>query len=501
MRRVVSVLEVAEPAIWDELATLVAIDDHTVEVLDPRRRVVDAAFERDVLPALEGVLVRYARRDAAEAARALAEAEAAVVGLPNATRRVLHAAQRHALDGLVIGRQAWDPLHDANHVRALHGAGLIRPLPDDDAPPYAGRYRLADDLPPPPEIAYDLDEAVMDETDDLPPDGPGPMTLLHDMASLAAALEHHAPKLTHAGTLAVADAKRVGRHLADPDLADGARLEEHPRWGRALRGLHALKMVSVDPLARTLHLDLGLEASLRGSTEEATDRLVHRLVDADLHVVVPAVRAALAQAKDGAVDEVVFLDLLREQHRDVLFPAWSRDGVDVYPTHGDALPRPYDDDGFDRVEGRMVGAALARMARFGLLRRAPGVFAGTADGRRWAGAGHLHAPPVWATSDLELVVPPDAVTPWERFQLERLGRCLQRDTVDRYRLEKASLATWLSTHDVDEAIGLLRRRCVGLPQGVVDTLMAWAAAAQRVVLTRGVVLGDDPADAVTPARG
>jgi hypothetical protein len=401
---------------------------------------------------------------------------------------VLVAAQRHALDDVVIGRQAWDPTRDAGAVRALHGAGLLVALPDDDAPPYHGRYRLNPDLPPPPPVSYDFADAVMPETDDLGEARPGPVQLLHDLASLAAALEAVQVKVTHQGTVTVADAKRLGRRLADDVLVSTGRLEEHPRWGRALRGLQALQVVSTDALSRELHLDLGLEAALAGETEDACDRLVHRLVERDLHVVVPAVRAALRQAGDGAVDELVFLELLREQHRDVLFPAWLHDGREVYPLVGAERPRAYDADAFDDVEAPMVRAALARMVRFGLIRRAPGVFAGTADGRRWAAAQGGPHPPVWVTGDLELVVPPDAVTPWERFQLERLGRCLQRDVVDRYRLEREGLVTWLSTHDVEEALELLRRRCPALPTTVVEALRSWARSAEQVVLTRGVLV-------------
>ena len=67
------------------------------------------------------------------------------------------------------------------------------------------------------------------------------------------------------------------------------------------------------------------------------------------------------------------------------------------------------------------------------------------------------------------VVPPDAVTPWERFQIERLGR-------------------WLATHELDEALDLLRRRCPAVPPVVEDTLRQWARGATRIVLTTGIVV-------------
>ncbi|MCB9680530.1 MAG: hypothetical protein H6733_03590 [Alphaproteobacteria bacterium] len=484
---VVSVLQVADPVLWAELEAIVPLDAHVTEVIDDRRRVVDAAFERELLPELRGrVLVRYARRDPGERSETVAHLVEEVASLRAEHRRVLAAAQRHALDDVVIGRHAWDPVHDAPAVRALHGLGLITAVPEQDAAPYEGRYRLHPDLPPPPPVPYDFTEAVMDETDDLSTAGPGVLGLLHDMASLAAALTHDDTRVTHAGTVTVADARKLGRRLADDGLATAGALETHPRWSRALRGLHALHVVTLDPLARVLHLDLGLEATLAGTTEEATDRLVHKLVDRDLHVVVPAIRAALAQAGPGAVDELVFLELLRDQHRDVLIPPWERDGERVYPALEGEPHRPYDDDGFEVVETRMIHAVLARLQRTGLLRRAPGVFAATPDGRRWAAASTTPLPPVWVTGDLEVIVPPDAVTPWERFQLERLGRCQQRDVVDRYRLERADLEAWLAWHDVDEALALLERRCPAVPPTVRETLTSWATSALRIVLTRGV---------------
>lgn len=489
--RAVSVLEVADPAVWDELAARVALDPHVGEALGPTRRVVRPSFEKEILPKLaeQGapVLVRWARRDPAAAEASAQQLEAVVAALPAEARRVLHAAQHHAESGLVLGMHAWDPLTDAPSVRALHGAGLIEELPDEApiAPtiPYLGRYRLHPDLPPPPPIAYDFVDALMDETDDLEAPRPGPVGLLHDLASLAAAIEHTGPRRTHAGTIAKTDAKKLGTRLG----VSLQSVEDDERWGRALRGLEALRVVSMDPLARELHLDLGLETTLSGDTADAVDHLVHRLLEADLHGVVPAVREALRQAGDGAVDELVFLELLRDQHRDVIFPAWHRDGALWYPLVEDRS-RPYDDDGFTKVERPMVGALLGKLSRLGLVRRAPGVFAATADGRVWAGVRAIAAPPVWVSSDLEVLVPPDAITPWERYQLERLSRCLGRDVVDRYRLERKGLETWLSTHDLDEALEVLRRRCPALPATVEDTLASWARSAMRVVLTRGVLL-------------
>ncbi len=484
--RSVSVLGVADPALWSELAALGLTPEHVAQELDPHRRIVTPTFERELLPALgDKVLLRYARRPSQQIEASRDDLSRRIAELRAAVRDLLHAAQRHALDEVVMGIHAWDPEHDARKVRELVGAGLL--MPERADAPIIGRYRLNPDLPPPPSVDYDFAEAVMDETDDLSEPEAGPVELLHDLAALAAAIDHTGAKRTYKGTVAKADSKRIGKWLGSAEVAQG-NLESSPRWGKALRAIEALGAVSVDPIERTMHLDVGLEATLEGSDADAVDRFVHRLMDRDLHVVLPAVRSALAQAGPGAIDEMIFLELLGEQHRDVLFPAWSRRGQAVYPSAEGETERPFDAEGWERVECRLIGRALDRCATLGLIRRADGVFAGTEDGRRWAGAHDGPRPPVWVTSDLEVVVPPYAITPWERFQLERLGRCLARDTVDRYRLNRDGLVTWLRAHDVDEALELLARRCPGVPATVSETLVEWARSAQRFVLTRGVLV-------------
>lgn len=485
--RAVSLLTVSDPVVWEELAAEGAAD-----ALGPARDPLtrEVADERALLQAVgTRLLIRYARRDAAEMASTRSDLSHRVEALPSAAKRVLFAAQRHALDGLVVGRQVWDPLHDAPSVRALHGAGLIESL-NDPGEPFTGRYRLNPDLPDPPPVPYDFAEAAMGLTDDLSEPTVGVVGLLHDMASLAAALERVRTRRTLKGEISKADARKLGKRLGDGELEKTGNFAGQERWARALRGLEALGVVTTDPLQRDLHLDTGLESTLAGEVEDACDRLVHRLVDRDLHSVLPAIRAALKVAGDGAVDELVFLELLAEQHRDVLIGSWNRQGIEVYPLLGEQVARRYDDEGWEVVETGMIKATLNRLVRLGLLRRAPGVFAATVDGRQWASGAPQPMPPVWVTGDLELVVPPGSVTPWERFQLERLGRCLARDVVDRYRLEHRGLITWLSTHELDDALELLRRRCPGVPASAIDTLTAWAASAERIVLTRGVLVED-----------
>ncbi|MBA2319553.1 MAG: hypothetical protein H0V89_00225, partial [Deltaproteobacteria bacterium] len=76
--RSVSVLEVAEPSVWTEIEA-VAPAGWSAETLDERRRVVTPVFEKQVLPGLrDRILVRYARRDAAQVAADVAEVACAV---------------------------------------------------------------------------------------------------------------------------------------------------------------------------------------------------------------------------------------------------------------------------------------------------------------------------------------------------------------------------------------------------------------------------------------
>ena len=104
------------------------------------------------------------------------------------------------------------------------------------------------------------------------------------------------------------------------------------------------------------------------------------------------------------------------------------------------------------------------------------------------GAARPPVAPLWIGSDLELIVPPESVTPWERFQLERMSRCVMRDVVDRYILDQDGLSAWLSGHDLSEALDLLRRRSPGVPLVVEETLLGWERVALQVVITHGVLL-------------
>jgi hypothetical protein len=476
--RVVSVLEVAEASLWSAVRAAVDLDAHVVAWRSDLRCEVAPSF-RAVLPALAarglGPLVKSARRPAPSASRGLPPAE-----LPRASLALLHRAQRHAVHGRFLDRHALDPEQEVAGLRPLLGAGWVIPDPADPR-----WYALHPALPPPPPLVFDAADALLPPPDDLAPPRPGPHALLHDAASLAAAIAAVPVRRSVSGPLLKADEKRLAAHLGIEGPVETAE-----RWGRAFRALDALQVVSTDPITREVHLDLQLEVVLEGDAADAVQALLERLVEADLRPLLELVRAALHQAGEQAVDDVIFSDLVREQQRTVLFWPWSRDGERVYP--GDE-GRAFDDEGFDEVEARMIGVLLARLERLGVITRAPGVFAATPDGRVWARAPRSAAPPVWVTSDLEVVVPPDAVSPWERFQLERLGRCLGRDAVDRYRLERRPLEAWLRTHDLDEALGWLRRRAPGLPRSVEDTLRGWARAASRVVLWEGIVEESEPA--------
>lgn len=485
-RRAVSVLEVAHEGWWERLEALTDLHAHTVASDRPTARVVLPQSESSVLADLgDRVFVRYARR-APEAPAPREPLTDRIDTLAPSSRALLHRIQRLAVRGEVVGLQAWDPEREAEHVRPLLVLGLLEALPGD--PHGVGRHTVAPSLPRPPEVAYDFEEAVFDRPDDLAPPRPGPAGILQDAASLAAAVLHVEPKRIGSGDLSRTDSKRLGRWLGEPALVEGAPLEQHPRWGLALRALEALAAVSMDPMDRVLRVDLGLERTLEGTITEAVHRFVCAVLDRDLHPLLPAVRAALRDAGAGAVDEVVFLDELRLQHRDVVLPPWRRDGVAVYPHLPSEEVRLYDEAGWERVEVPAVHRALRRLARIGLIQRAPGVFAATPDGLQWAAARDAPRPPIWVGSDLEIIVPPHALTPGQRFSVERLGRCVSRDVTDRIRLERESVERWLAWHDVDEAVQILLERAPGVPRGVVEALEAWQSAVCQVVLTRGVLI-------------
>ncbi len=487
-RRAVSLLTVAHDGWWERLSDSLDLDAHTVPTEEPLVRILRPRMERSLLDAMgETVFIRYESRarpgDDAQPSSALLER---VDALDRRTCEVLHRIQRHAVQGEVVGLQTWDPIFDWEAVRTLLVMGLLEAVVGD--PPRIGRHRLSPGLPEPPPIPYDFSDAFFAPPDDLAPARPGPAGILQDAASLAAAILHVEPKRVLAGGLSRADSRKLGRWLGDAALAQGAVLEDCARWGLALRALEALGAVSMDIMDRVLRVDLGLEGTLAGSITEAVHRFVCAVLDRDLHPVLPAIRAALRQAGDDAVDEVVFVDELRIQHRSVLYPRWDRDGETVYPMAAGERPRSYDETGWEKVESRAIERALSRLARIGLIRRAPGVFAATEDGQQWAAERDAPRPPVWVGSDLEIIVPPHSLTPGERFAVERLGRCVRRDVADRIRLERESVTRWLAWHDVDEAVGILLSRAPGVPRSVVETLLAWQTSVCQVVLTRGVIV-------------
>lgn len=487
MKRAISLVEVADPSVWSELRSLGPLDDHLEPGdVSPNRRIAKPSFQKEFLAVLHDrglrVLVRRARR--APDIHAAEPLAASTADLPDASRKLLYELQRHAVDGQVLLSHAAEPAVARDPLRALIGASLAEIATEASASADNPTIRLHPDLPLPPAIAYDFTEAVMDAPDDLPPPRPGPLRLLHDLAALAAAIERERPQRTHAGTVAKADSRRLGALLG----GFAETLENDPRWGMAMRGLEALRGIHVDPIARDLSLDHGLDRTLSGTATESIHRLVEQLVEPDLRPGLPAVRAAVAAAGAAAIDEVVFNELVREQHRNLFFPPWGAGSNQTYPRLGGESARPWDDAHFDEIEGHMLGVLLGRLARIGVLRRTHGVFAATPDGLAWARAPQTEPPPIWVTSDLEIVVPPDAITPGERFQLERFARAVSRDVVDRYKLDRASLERWLSTHEIDEAIDFLRQRTRGVPAGVESALRTWAAAALRVTLTHGVIV-------------
>src|SRR5690349_2874508 len=101
-------LSVSDAAVWAEIERVVPLADHVVTELGPTERTVGPSFDRDALSALARagleVTVRYRRRSASDAEVARADLDARAAALSRRARAVLHAAQRHAIDGWV---SAW----------------------------------------------------------------------------------------------------------------------------------------------------------------------------------------------------------------------------------------------------------------------------------------------------------------------------------------------------------------------------------------------------------
>jgi hypothetical protein len=397
--------------------------------------------------------------------------------LPPKLRALLWRIQRRAVDDVFLGVRAWDPHAEAPAIEALEAAGLIAAAPGD-SPPRMGLYRLAPDLPDPPPVSYDFEETLMPPEEDLEAPESSLSAAEGDLAALAAAYRLYPPRRTSKGTLDVATLKKVGRRLAEEGLAASGRLEDAaPRWRRAQSVLEILGLLEEEPVSRTLRVSPALQDLLDRPAHERFQSLAERVIDADLRPLLPPLRAALAQADDQAVDEVIFLDLLAEQHRDILYSPWGQVGVKAYPWLPGEQPRPYDRDGFDAVEARAVEHVLKRLARLGLLRRAPGVFAATDEGRAWAGLAPRVPPPgIVVSPDLAVVVPPGALPPWERHLLERFAPAVRRDVVDQHRLDRRSFRAASAELGEGALLGLLERRAAyGVPPTVRDTLRAWAA--------------------------
>lgn len=453
------VLEVADPSVWEEIEAVLDLPPLVSRELGPCQRLLRPGAERVVEPALRArglpILRRRPRPPPERAPRP-------VPTLGPEALALLHRCQRRAPRGVVFGARAWHPVDDRAALEELVRAGALEPL-DPGVPSPLGAFRLREDLPPPPEPPWELGEALFDAPDDLAPPPMGLGAALSDAAALAAALRHTAPRRTHQGHLDKASCRRLGRRLPDPGVArTGDLAAGDPRWRRALDLLEGLGLVSVEPLQRTLTVDEGaLERAFAGAPADVLDRTLRRLCPPELRAVLPPLRAALAQAGDAAVDDVLLVELLSEQQGG----AWTPDAAR-----------------FVEEEGPLVHEALRLLHQLGLVRRAPGAFAATEDGRLWAGAPPSR-PPVWAGSDLELVIPPQAVGPLDRYALELLAAPLGRDVVDRLRLDRRGLALWLEGHDVDEALALLRRLTPGVPPTLEETVRAWADWITRIVLS------------------
>jgi len=468
------------------LEALAPIREHTLDELGPCLRRVGVRLKGPLERALkargEPLSVRVLAPEEPTETEA-APSRRALHDLPPKLLTVLTRALRLAEEGVFLGTRAWDPHSEARAVDTLVSVGLITPL-DDESLPRWGRYRLAPGLPEPEPVAYALQDAVMAPPEDLTRRGPSLLALEQDLAVFLAGVAAAGVRRTVDGHLDVAGARRLGRRLADPGLSRGGRLTNaSPRWQMAARVVEALGLWECDPLSRALLPAQRVQRLLSQGPAARFDGLARRVVEQDARPLIPAVRAALRAAGEQAIDEVVLRALLTEQHRDVLFAPWGQVGARFYPCPPEATPTLYDEDGFDEVEGPLLSRAIDALARLGLVTRAPGVFAATAEGRVWAGLDPTGPTPrLLLSADLELVVPPGALPPWERLVVELATSPVSRDVVDRLRLGRVELERALGYVPLSTLLTVLESR-VGhsLPPSVVEALQLWARPWERIV--------------------
>ena len=471
---------------WASLEALAPVREHTLDELGPCLRRVGVRLKGPLERALkargEPLSVRVLAPEEPTETEA-APTRRALHDLPPKLLTVLTRALRLAEEGVFLGTRAWDPHSEARAVDTLVSVGLITPL-DDESLPRWGRYRLAPGLPEPEPVAYALQDAVMAPPEDLARRGPSLLALEQDLAVFLAGVAAAGVRRTVDGHLDVAGARRLGRRLADPGLSRGGRLTNaSPRWQMAARVVEALGLWECDPLSRALLPAQRVQRLLSQGPAARFDGLARRVVEQDARPLIPALRAALRAAGEQAIDEVVLRALLTEQHRDVLFAPWGQVGARFYPCPPEATPTLYDDDGFDEVEGPLLSRAIDALARLGLVTRAPGVFAATAEGRVWAGLDPTGPTPrLLLSADLELVVPPGALPPWERLVVELATSPVSRDVVDRLRLGRVELERALGYVPLSTLLAVLESR-VGhsLPPSVVEALQLWARPWERIV--------------------
>ncbi|MEY3211105.1 MAG: hypothetical protein RIT28_1586 [Pseudomonadota bacterium] len=471
---------------WASLEALAPVRAHTLAELDPCLRHVGVRLKGPLERALkargESLRVRALAPEEPTETEA-APARRALDDLPPKLLAVLTRALRLAEEGVFLGTRAWDPHGEARAVDTLVNVGLITAL-DDERLPRWGRYRLAPGLPEPAPVAYAFEDAVMPPPPDLAQRGPSLLALEQDVAVFLAGVAAAGLRRTVDGHPDVAGARRLGRRLMDPNLSrDGRLTHASPRWQLAARVVEALGLWECDPLSRALLPAQRVQRLLSQGPSARFDGLARRVVEQDARPLIPALRAALRAAGDEAIDEVVLRALLAEQHRDLLFAPWGQVGARFYPCPPEATPILYDDDGFDEVEGPLLSRAIDALARLGLVTRAPGVFAATAEGRVWAGLDPTGPTPrLLLSADLELVVPPGALPPWERLLIELATSPVSRDVVDRLRLGRAELERALGFVPLTTLLAVLESR-VGhrLPPSVVEALQLWARPWERIV--------------------
>lgn len=181
------------------------------------------------------------------------------------------------------------------------------------------------------------------------------------------------------------------------------------------------------------------------------------------------------------IDVPALLDRLRVRARQVLYsPADDR-----YPDRD----LPFDDAGWDAVEGPVFHGVLDTLHRAGVIDAAR-VGADIRAVRR-AGPRPSFQQGFLLTPDNDILVHVGELSPSEYGRLARLAPFVDGERVHRHRLSREGVAADLAAGNRDTLDFLARHSRTGLPPSTADSIREWQRSATRIVVLTGVDVEED----------